>query len=41
MIESQKDKKEDILEGADRHEAVTAMEPLLIGEGSRLRGLPA
>jgi Fic family protein len=38
MTKIQADKKEDISAGADRHEAVSAMEPLLIGEGSRLRG---
>jgi hypothetical protein len=38
MSEGREGREEDILGGADRHEVVTAMEPLLIGESSRLRG---
>ena len=38
MTKSQEDKKADISEVADRHEPVTGMEPLLIGEESRHRG---
>lgn len=38
MIKSSEDKKADISEVADRHEPVTAMEPLLIGEDSPRRG---
>ncbi len=38
MRKAVEDKKEDILEGTDRHESVTIMAPLLIGEDSRHRG---
>jgi Fic family protein len=38
MTRSLEDKKEDISGVADRHEPVTAMEPLLIDEDSRQRG---
>ena len=38
MTKSQEDKKADISEVADRHEPVTGMDPLLIGEESRQRG---
>jgi hypothetical protein len=39
MAKELADDKEDILKVADRHESVSAMEPLLIGEHSRHRGL--
>ena len=38
MDKFEADKKADISAVADRHEPVTAMEPLLIGEDSRHRG---
>ncbi len=38
MEKHSEDKKEDISAVADRHESVTVMEPLLIGEDSRQRG---
>src|SRR3982074_1615162 len=38
MPSSEKDIREDIIKAQDRGEAVTTMEPLLIGEGSRHRG---